>query len=217
MKINIGQKEIIHFIGMGGIGMSGLAQIMKIMGFKVQGSDIGMNKNIENCKALGIKFFLGQKKKNIRNATILVKSSAIRSNNQEIREAKKRKLPIYERVEMLANIVSLKKNIIISGSHGKTTTTSLVSKILLESKLDPTIINGGVINSIKNNAKHGMGEWAVLEADESDGSFLKLPVNYSIVTNIDFEHIDYYKNYKNLENSFLKFINKTPPIGKCII
>ena len=109
MKINIGQKEIIHFIGMGGIGMSGLAQIMKIMGFKVQGSDISMNKNIENCKALGIRFFLGQKKKNIRNATILVKSSAIRSNNQEIREAKKRKLPIYERVEMLANIVSLKK------------------------------------------------------------------------------------------------------------
>ena len=217
MKINIGQKEIIHFIGMGGIGMSGLAQIMKIMGFKVQGSDISMNKNIENCKALGIRFFLGQKKKNIRNATIFVKSSAIRSNNQEIREAKKRKLPIYERVEILANIVSLKKNIIISGSHGKTTTTSLVSKILLESKLDPTIINGGVINSIKNNAKHGKGEWAVLEADESDGSFLKLPINYSIVTNIDKEHIDYYKNYKNLEESFLQFINKTPPIGKCIL
>ena len=217
MKINLGQKEIIHFIGIGGIGMSGLAQIMKIMGFKVQGSDISMNKNIENCKRLGIKFFLGQKKKNIKNATILVKSSAIKGNNQEVKEAKKRKLPIYERVEMLANIVSLKKNIIISGSHGKTTTTSLVSKILLESKLDPTIINGGVINSIKNNAKHGKGEWAVLEADESDGSFLKLPINYSIVTNIDKEHIDYYENYKNLEDSFLRFINKTPPIGKCII
>ena len=217
MKINIGQKEIIHFIGMGGIGMSGLAQIMKIMGFKVQGSDISMNKNVENCKRLGIKFFLGQKKKNIKDATILVKSSAIKSNNQEVKEAKKRKLPIYERVDVLANIVSLKKNIIISGSHGKTTTTSLVSKILLKSKLDPTIINGGVINSIKNNAKHGKGEWAVLEADESDGSFLKLPINYSIVTNIDYEHMDYYKNYKNLEDSFLHFINKTPPIGKCII
>ncbi len=217
MKINIGQKEIIHFIGMGGIGMSGLAQIMKIMGFKVQGSDKIVNKNIDNCKQLGIKFFLGQKKKNIKDATILVKSSAIKSNNQEIKEAKRKKLPIYERVEMLSNIVSLKKNIIISGSHGKTTTTSLVSKILLESKLDPTIINGGVINSLKNNAKLGKGEWAVLEADESDGSFLKLPVNYSIVTNIDKEHIDYYKNIKNLESSFIKFINKTPPIGKCII
>lgn len=217
MKINIGQKEVIHFIGVGGIGMSGLAQIMKIMGFKVQGSDTNMNKNIENCKKLGIKFFLGQKKKNIREATILVKSSAIRDNNPEIREANKKKLPIYERVEMLSNIVSLKKNIIISGSHGKTTTTSLVSKILLESKLDPTIINGGVINSLKNNAKLGKGDWAVLEADESDGSFLKLPINYSIVTNIDKEHIDFYKNYKKLENCFIKFINKTPPIGKCII
>ena len=217
MKINIGQKEIIHFIGMGGIGMSGLAQIMKIMGFKVQGSDTNINKNIENCKKLGIKFFLGQKKKNIKDATILVKSSAIKKNNQEIIEAKRKKKPIYERVEMLSNIVSLKKNIIISGSHGKTTTTSLVSKILLESKLDPTIINGGVINSIKNNAKLGKGEWAVLEADESDGSFLKLPINYSIVTNIDKEHIDFYKNYKNLENCFVKFINKTPPIGKCLV
>ena len=217
MKINIGQKEIIHFIGLGGIGMSGLAQIMKIMGFNVQGSDLSMNKNIENCKKLGIKFFLGQKKKNIKDATILVKSSAIKTNNPEVREAKKKKLPVYERVEMLSNIVSLKKNIIISGSHGKTTTTSLVSKILLESRLDPTIINGGVINSIKNNAKLGKGDWAVLEADESDGSFLKLPINYSIVTNIDKEHIDFYKNYTNLENSFIKFINKTPPIGKCII
>ena len=217
MKINIGQKEIIHFVGLGGIGMSGLAQIMKIMGFKVQGSDIGMNRNIENCIKRGIKFFLGQKKNNIKKATILVKSTAIKNNNQEIREAKKRKLPIYERVEMLSNIVSLKKNIIVSGSHGKTTTTSLISKILLESKLDPTIINGGVINSIQNNAKLGKGDWAVLEADESDGSFLKLPINYSIVTNIDKEHIDFYKNYKNLENCFVKFINKTPPIGKCII
>ncbi len=217
MKINIGQKENIHFIGLGGIGMSGLAQIMKVMGLKVQGSDLSLNKNVENCKKLGIKFYLGHRKKNIRDATILVKSSAIKSNNSEIKEAKKRKLPIYERVEMLSNIVSLKKNIIVSGSHGKTTTTSLVAKILLEAKLDPTIINGGVINSLKNNAKLGKGDWAVLEADESDGSFLKLPINYSIVTNIDNEHVDYYKNYNNLENSFIKFINKTPPIGKCIL
>ena len=217
MKINIGQKEKIHFIGIGGIGMSGLAQIMKVMGFNVQGSDLIKNKNVENCKKLGIKFFTGHKKNNIKNATILVKSSAIKNNNNEIREAKRRKLPIYERVEMLSNIVSLKKNIIITGSHGKTTTTSLVAKILSKSKLDPTIINGGVINSLKNNAKFGKGEWAVLEADESDGSFLKLPINYSIVTNIDNEHIEYYKNYENLEKSFIKFINKTPPIGKCVI
>ncbi len=217
MKISLGQNEIIHLVGIGGIGMSGLAQIMKIMGFNVQGSDINVNKNVENCKKLGIKFYIGHKKKNIKKATIIVKSTAIKNNNQEIKEAKKRKLPIYERVEMLSNIVSLKKNIIVTGSHGKTTTTSLVAKILSESKLDPTIINGGVINSINNNAKLGKGEWAVLEADESDGSFLKLPINYSIVTNIDNEHLDYYKNYKNLEKSFIKFINRTPPIGKCII
>ena len=118
---------------------------------------------------------------------------------------------------MLSNIVALKKNIIITGSHGKTTTTSLVAKILSEAKLDPTIINGGVINSIKNNAKLGKGEWAVLEADESDGSFLKLPINYSVVTNIDKEHIDFYKNYQNLKKAFVKFLNKTPPIGKAVV
>ncbi len=217
MKINVGQKEKIHFIGLGGIGMSGLAQVMRTMGFKIQGSDLNVNKNVENCKNLGIKFFKGHKKSNIKNATILVKSSAIKNNNSEIIEAKRRGLPVYERVEMLANIVALKKNIIVTGSHGKTTTTSLIAKILLESKLDPTIINGGVINSLKNNAKLGKGEWTVLEADESDGSFLKLPINYSIVTNIDNEHLDYYKNFKNLEKNFIKFINRTPPIGKCII
>ena len=118
---------------------------------------------------------------------------------------------------MLSNIVSLKKNIIISGSHGKTTTTSLVSKILLESKLDPTIINGGVINSINNNAKLGKGDWAVLEADESDGSFLKLPINYSIVTNIDNEHLDYYKTMSNLKNKFIDFLDKTPSLGKSFV
>ena len=216
-KIRIGQKEIIHFIGVGGIGMSGLAQVMKIMGFKIQGSDQNKNKNTYNCSKAGIKVFIGHAKKNIKRATIVVRSSAIKDNNVEIKHAKKRKIPIYSRAEVLANVVSLKKNIIITGSHGKTTTTSLVAKILSDQKLDPTIINGGVINSFKSNAKLGKGDWAILEADESDGSFLKLPINYSIVTNIDFEHIDYYKSYKNLENAFIQFINKTPPIGKSLI
>ena len=216
-KINIGNRETIHFIGIGGIGMSGLAQIMKVMAFNIQGSDLNKNKNTENCKDVGIKILIGHSKKNIKDATIIVKSSAIKKNNPEIVEAKKKQIPIFERADMLANIVSLKKNIIITGSHGKTTTTSLVAKILLESKLDPTIINGGVINSIKNNAKFGKGEWAVLEADESDGSFLKLPINYSVVTNIDYEHLDFYKSFNNLKKAFIKFINKTPPIGKSII
>ena len=216
-NINIGNKEVIHFVGIGGIGMSGLAQIMKTMGFNVQGSDLNRNKNTDNCKKIGIKIFINHSKKNISNATIIVKSTAIKKNNLELLLAKKKKLPIYERAEMLANIVALKKNIIITGSHGKTTTTSLVAKILSEAKLDPTIINGGVINSIKNNAKFGKGDWTVLEADESDGSFLKLPINYSLITNIDKEHLDFYKNYQNLKQSFIKFIKKTPPIGKSIV
>ena len=216
-NINIGQKEIIHFIGIGGIGMSGLAQVMKTMGFKIQGSDQNKNKNTSNCSKAGIKVFIGHSTKNIKNATIIVKSSAIKDTNIEIKQAKKKKIPIYSRAEVLANVVSLKKNIIITGSHGKTTTTSLVAKILSDQKLDPTIINGGVINSFKSNAKVGKGDWAILEADESDGSFLKLPINYSIVTNLDFEHIDYYKSYKNLEKAFIQFINKTPPIGKSLI
>ena len=216
-KINLGQKDIIHFVGIGGIGMSGLAQIMKNMGFKVQGSDHNKNKNTISCAKAGIKVFIGHSKKNIKNSTILVISSAIKKNNNELKFAKSKKIPIFSRAEVLADVVSLKKNIIISGSHGKTTTTSLVSKILTDQKLDPTIINGGVINYFNSNAKLGRGEWAILEADESDGSFLKLPINYSIVTNIDYEHIDFYKNYKNLENSFIKFIEKTPPTGKSII
>ena len=216
-KINLGQKDILHFVGIGGIGMSGLAQIMNNMGFKIQGSDQTKNKNTISCLKAGIKVFIGHSKKNLKSSTILVKSSAIKHNNSEIVYARKKKIPIYSRAEILADVVSIKKNIIITGSHGKTTTTSLISKILSDQKLDPTIINGGVINSFNSNAKLGKGDWAIVEADESDGSFLKLPVNYSIVTNIDYEHIDFYKNYKNLENSFLKFIEKTPPTGKCIV
>ena len=216
-KISLGQKDVIHFVGIGGIGMSGLAIIMKNMGFRIQGSDLNKNKNTINCSKLGIKIFIGHSPTNIKGTTIVVKSTAIKNNNNELKFAKKSKIPIYTRAEILADVVSLKKNIIITGSHGKTTTTSLVAKILLDQKLDPTIINGGVINSFKSNAKLGRGEWAILEADESDGSFLKLPINYSIVTNIDYEHIDYYRNYKNLEESFLAFINKTPPTGKSII
>ena len=216
-KINLGQKDIIHFVGIGGIGMSGLAQIMNNMGFKIQGSDQSKNKNTVSCSRSKIKIFIGHSINNVKKANILVKSSAIKNNNVELKYAKKNKIPIYSRAEVLADVVSLKKNIIITGSHGKTTTTSLVAKILSDQELDPTIINGGVINSLKSNAKLGKGDWAILEADESDGSFLKLPINYSIVTNIDYEHLDFYKNYKNLENSFVEFINKTPPTGKSVI
>ena len=151
MNIELAKTEVIHFIGIGGIGMSGLSLIMQEKGFKVQGSDLSLNKNIERLKKEKIKVFYGQNKKNLKNATIVVISSAIKKNNPEIIEAKKKKLPIITRGKMLAHIVSLMKNIVIAGSHGKTTTTSLVASIFQNSKIDPTIINGGVINSIKNS------------------------------------------------------------------
>ncbi len=157
------------------------------------------------------------KKKNIDDATILVISSAIKKNNPELISAKKKQLPIYSRGEMLAHIVSLTKNIVVVGSHGKTTTTSLISAIFEKTKMDPTIINGGVLNSLKNSAKLGKSDWSILEADESDGSFIHIPPTYSIITNIDREHMNFYKNMNDLKNLFEKFINKVPSFGKSFI
>jgi len=217
MKIELAKTEIIHFVGIGGIGMSGLSLIMKGMGFNVQGSDIFNNKNIDRLKKNKIKTLIGHKKKNINKATILVISSAIKKNNPELIQAKKQQLPIYKRGEMLAHIVSLTKNIVVTGSHGKTTTTSLLASIFSKTKLDPTIINGGVLNSLKNSAKLGKSDWCILEADESDGSFVHVPPTYSIVTNIDREHMDFYKSMSDLKNLFIKFINKVPSFGKSFI
>ncbi len=217
MKIEIAKTEIIHFIGIGGIGMSGLSLIMRGKGFKVQGSDLTFNKNVERLKKEKIKIFIGQKKQNLKEATIVVISSAIKKNNPEIIEAKRKNLPIISRGKMLANIVSLTKNIVVAGSHGKTTTTSLITSIFQKTKLDPTIINGGVINSIKNTAKLGKSDWSILEADESDGSFVHIPPTYSIITNIDREHMDFYKSINDLKNYFIKFIEKVPSFGKSFI
>ena len=217
MKIELAKTEIIHFIGIGGIGMSGLSLIMKGKGFKVQGSDLSLNKNIERLKKEKIKIFIGHKKQNLKTATIVVISSAIKKNNPEIKEAKRKKLPIITRGEMLAHIVSLMKNIVVVGSHGKTTTTSLVASIFQKTKLDPTIINGGVINSIKNTAKLGKSDWSILEADESDGSFVHIPPTYSIITNIDREHMDFYRSMDELKNYFIQFIDKVPSFGKSFI
>jgi len=217
MKIELAKTEIIHFIGIGGIGMSGLSLIMKGKGFKVQGSDLSLNKNIERLKKEKIKIFIGQKKQNLKNATIVVISSAIKKNNPEIIEAKRKNLPIITRGKMLAHIVSLTKNIVVVGSHGKTTTTSLVASIFQKTKLDPTIINGGVINSFRNTAKLGKSDWSILEADESDGSFVHIPPTYSIITNVDREHMDFYKSMDDLKDYFIKFIEKVPSFGKSFI
>ena len=217
MKIELAKNEIIHFIGIGGIGMSGLSLIMKGKEFKVQGSDITLNKNIERLKKEKIRVFIGHKKKHIKNATIVVVSSAIKKNNPELLEAKRKKLPIIKRGRMLAHIVSLTKNIVVAGSHGKTTTTSLVASIFQKTKLDPTIINGGVINSLKSSAKLGKSDWSILEADESDGSFVHIPPTYSIITNIDREHMDFYKTMDDLKECFSEFVNKIPSFGKSFI
>jgi len=217
MKIKLAKSELIHFVGIGGIGMSGLAIIMKELGFKVQGSDISTNKNIDRVKQKNIKIYIGHKKQNINKSTILVISSAIKKNNSEVLFAKKRKIPIYTRGEMLANVVSLMKNVVIAGSHGKTTTTSLISNIFSHAKIDPTVINGGVLNSFSGSARLGKSEWCILESDESDGSFTKIPPTYSIVTNIDKEHLDYYKSLEILKNNFINFIEKTPSFGKVFI
>ena len=218
MKIELAKTEIIHFVGIGGIGMSGLALIMKGLGFKVQGSDISSNKNNERLKKNKIKVYIGHNKKNIQKSTILVISSAIKQSNSEIIKAKEKQLPIYKRGDMLAHVVSLlKRNIVVAGSHGKTTTTSLVAGIFSKAKLDPTIINGGVLNSFNNSAKLGKSDWCILESDESDGSFVNMSPTYSIITNIDQEHMDYHKTMNNLKQLFIKFIEKTPSFGKSFI
>ncbi len=217
MKIDLGKNELIHFVGIGGIGMSGLALIMNGLGYKVQGSDIVNNRNIERLIEKKIRVFINHKKENIKKTTVLVISSAIKKNNPEVVEALKKNLPIYTRGDMLGHIVSFMRNVVVTGSHGKTTTTSLVSNIFTAGNLDPTIINGGVLNSFGNSAVLGKSNWCVTESDESDGSFLKIPFTYSIVTNLDSEHLDYYKNISNLKKSFLNFIEKIPSVGKGFI
>jgi len=218
-QLNFNKKDIIHFIGIGGIGMSGIALILKKMGYEVQGSDISKkNKNIDRLKKNKIKVFNTHKATNIKQSKIIVISSAIKKDNPELNHANKsKKILIIKRADMLAHIISLKKNIVVSGSHGKTTITSLVSTILKDAHYNPTIVNGGIINSMNSNADLGNGEWTVIEADESDGSFLKFNNTHAIVSNIDFEHMDYYKNFNNLKNQFKFFLEKTPLFGKNII
>ncbi len=210
-------KIRIHFIGISGIGMSGIAELMIDKGYFVQGSDIIMNENSKRLKKKGIKFFLGHDKKNIKNVDAVVFSSAINYNNPEIKTAIVKKIPILSRADMLGELMKNKKSVAIAGSHGKTTTTSLVGDILNNAKLDPTIINGGIINSLSKNNRFGKGDWMVVEADESDGSFLKLPHQISIITNIDIEHLDFHKSKDNLIKSFENFINMLPFYGTSIV
>ena len=204
---------IIHFIGIGGIGMSGIAEILFQSGYHVQGSDLKQSNNTNRLEKLGIKVYIGQKKSNIIDAKIIVVSTAISEKNEEFIAAKKMFLPIVHRSEMLGELMRLKQSIAIAGTHGKTTTTSLIAKMIEENGMDPTIINGGIISSLHSNARLGNGEWMVVEADESDGSFSKLNPTAAIITNIDLEHLDYHKNEDNLENAFYNFVSSIPFYG----
>ena len=207
----------IFFIGIGGIGMSGIAELMSDQGYKISGSDLIINNNIKRLKKKGIKIYIGHKKTNIKSITLAVFSSAIINDNSEIKRCKELKIPLLSRADMLAELMRFKKCIAVAGSHGKTTTTSLVGSILEYSKLDPTIVNGGIINAYSKNNRLGKSSLMVVESDESDGSFLKLPHEINIITNIDIEHLDYYKTKKNILNSFEKFITSIPFYGYSIL
>ncbi|MGD9639316.1 MAG: UDP-N-acetylmuramate--L-alanine ligase [Alphaproteobacteria bacterium] len=204
---------VIHFVGIGGIGMSGIAEIMHNMGYKVQGSDVSRNNNVIRLEKLGIKIFIEQTADNIKDAEILVISSAIKDDNPEVIAARKKLIPILGRADMLAELMRLKASVAIAGTHGKTTTTSLVAALFDRAGLDPTIVNGGIINSFASNARLGSGNWLIAEADESDGSFTKLPATIAVVTNIDPEHMDFYGDFDNLKSAFTSFIKNVPLHG----
>ena len=215
MKIN--KKQLIHIIGIGGIGMSGIAEILKGLGYSVQGSDISLNSNILRLKGKKIRVFIGHSKNNLKNVDLVIYSSAIKKNNKELKFAKDKLIPSIPRSNILAQLVSLKKTIAVSGSHGKTTTTSLIASVLSKSGYKPTIINGGIINEYGTNTRLGNGKWMVVEADESDSTFLKLSSTISVITNIDEEHLDHYKSFLNLKKSFMKFITQVPFYGCAIV
>tara|TARA_B000000565_G_scaffold67078_1_gene45985 strand:- start:1511 stop:2917 length:1407 start_codon:yes stop_codon:yes gene_type:complete len=213
LPLNLGP---IHFIGIGGIGMSGIAEILVNLGYSVQGSDIKKTHITERLSTLSVKIFYDHDKENVSNCSVVVISSAIKKENIELSSAKQLGIPIVSRAEMLAELMRMKLNIVVAGSHGKTTTTSLVASIAEAGNLDPTVINGGVIKAYGSNARLGEGDWMVVEADESDGSFNKLPVTVAIVTNIDKEHLDYYGSFPNLKQAFERFISSVPFYGIAI-
>ena len=206
----------IHFVGIGGIGMSGIAEVLITQGFRVQGSDSKASKITDRLVKLGAVFFEGQRAGNIGEAAVVVISSAIKKGNPELEEARLRGLPVVRRAEMLAELMRLRSNIAIAGTHGKTTTTTMVATLLDRGGFDPTVINGGVIHAYGSNARAGAGEWMVVEADESDGSFNRLPATIAIVTNIDPEHMEHWGTFDNLRRGFLDFVSNIPFYGLAV-
>ena len=203
----------LHFVGIGGIGMSGIAEVMRNLGYQVQGSDLAENANVRRLRALGVTVHIGHTAENIADASVVVVSSAVKPDNAEIVAARQRHVPVVRRAEMLAELMRLKWSIAIGGTHGKTTTTSIIAALLDAAGLDPTVINGGIINAYGTNARLGAGEWMVVEADESDGSFVKLPATVAVVTNINPEHMEFYGDFDAVRDAYRTFLENLPFYG----
>ena len=214
MPRNIGP---VHFVGIGGIGMSGIAEILHNQGYKVHGSDSAESANVQRLRTMGIDVKVGQSGDNLGDAAVVVISSAIKKGNPELAAARSRGLPVVRRAEMLAEIMRFKNAVAIAGTHGKTTTTTLVATLLDAANFDPTVINGGIINAYGTNARLGDGEWMVVEADESDGTFVKLPADVAVVTNIDPEHLDHYGGFESVKQGFLNFVENVPFYGFAVM
>ncbi|MFT5364941.1 MAG: UDP-N-acetylmuramate--alanine ligase, partial [Dinoroseobacter sp.] len=206
----------IHFIGIGGIGMSGIAEVLLNLGYQVQGSDLKASKITTRLESLGAKVFIGQVAENLEGADVVVISSAIKPGNAELDAARLRGLPVVRRAEMLAELMRLRSNIAVAGTHGKTTTTTMVATLLDAGGLDPTVINGGIIHAYHSNARAGTGEWMVVEADESDGTFNRLPATIAIVTNIDPEHMEHWGDFDSLRDGFYDFVSNIPFYGLAV-
>jgi UDP-N-acetylmuramate--alanine ligase len=208
---------LIHFVGIGGIGMSGIAEVLHNLGYKVQGSDVAEGANTRRLAELGIKVAIGHRADNLGNAQVVVVSSAVKKDNPEVLAARARLVPVVRRAEMLGELMRLKWSIAVGGTHGKTTTTSMVASMLDAGGLDPTVINGGIINAYGTNARIGAGDWMVVESDESDGSFLRLPATIAIVTNVDPEHLDHYGTFDALRDAFVRFVENLPFYGFAVL
>ncbi|WP_407117877.1 UDP-N-acetylmuramate--L-alanine ligase [Bradyrhizobium sp. LMG 9283] len=207
----------IHFVGIGGIGMSGIAEVLVNLGYTVQGSDAADNYNLDRLRKKGAKVSVGHKAENIDGAEVVVVSTAIKRDNPELIAARERRIPVVRRAEMLAELMRLKSCVAIAGTHGKTTTTTMVATLLDAGGLDPTVINGGIINAYGSNARLGAGDWMVVEADESDGTFLKLPTDVAIVTNVDPEHLDHFKTFEAVQDAFRNFVENLPFYGFAVM
>jgi UDP-N-acetylmuramate--alanine ligase len=207
----------IHFVGIGGIGMSGIAEVLANLGYKVRGSDAADGGNVKRLREKGIRISIGHDAKNVDGAGVVVVSSAVQRDNPELMAARAKRLPVVRRAEMLAELMRLKSCVAIAGTHGKTTTTSMVAALLDAGGMDPTVINGGIINAYGTNARLGAGEWMVVEADESDGTFLKLPADVAVVTNVDPEHLDHFKTFDAVKEAFVSFVGNVPFYGFAVM